>query len=98
LYDPTTAGCRDGLEASGVNENQGAESTVSFLLALLAMFDQAGAKTHGGHAEAERDEPRDVLAGELRAVGARARRAPVRDPSLTFSPDPDAPSPNPRIP
>jgi glycosyltransferase involved in cell wall biosynthesis len=42
LYDQSTAGCRDGLEASGMNENQGAESTVSFLLALLTMLDRAG--------------------------------------------------------
>lgn len=34
LYDPTTGGCRDGLHADRVNENQGAESTISFLLAL----------------------------------------------------------------
>ncbi len=76
LYDLSTAGCRDGLEASGVNENQGAESTVSFLLALLTMLDQAGAGTDGDHAEAERDEPRDVLAGELGAGAPRARRVP----------------------
>jgi hypothetical protein len=38
LYDFSTAGCHDGLEASAVNENQGAESVVSFLLALLAML------------------------------------------------------------
>jgi hypothetical protein len=37
LYDPTTGGCRDGLHANRVNENQGAESTLSFLLALLEM-------------------------------------------------------------
>jgi len=37
LYDPTTGGCRDGLHESRVNENQGAESTLSFLLALLEM-------------------------------------------------------------
>ena len=37
LYDPTTGGCRDGLHASRVNENQGAESSLSFLLALLEM-------------------------------------------------------------
>ncbi len=37
LYDPTTGGCYDGLHAGGVNENQGAESTLSFLLALLEM-------------------------------------------------------------
>jgi uncharacterized protein YyaL (SSP411 family) len=38
LYDYSTSGCHDGLEASAVNENQGAESVVSFLLALLAML------------------------------------------------------------
>ena len=37
MYDPRTGGCRDGLHADRVNENQGAESTVSFLLALLEM-------------------------------------------------------------
>lgn len=37
LYDPRTGGCRDGLHADRVNENQGAESTLSFLLALLDM-------------------------------------------------------------
>ncbi len=37
LYDPTTGGCRDGLHADRVNENQGAESTLSFLLALAEM-------------------------------------------------------------
>ncbi len=37
LYDATTGGCRDGLHEDRVNENQGAESTVSFLLALLEM-------------------------------------------------------------
>jgi uncharacterized protein YyaL (SSP411 family) len=40
-YDFSTAGCRDGLETQGVNENQGAESVVSFLLALLAMLGLA---------------------------------------------------------
>jgi glycosyltransferase involved in cell wall biosynthesis len=37
LYDPTTGGCRDGLHPDRVNENQGAESTLSFLMALLEM-------------------------------------------------------------
>jgi glycosyltransferase involved in cell wall biosynthesis len=35
LYDFTTGGCYDGLEKNGVNYNQGAESTISFLLAVL---------------------------------------------------------------
>lgn len=37
LYDATTGGCRDGLHQDRVNENQGAESTLSFLLALCEM-------------------------------------------------------------
>ena len=37
LYDETTGGCRDGLHPDRVNENQGAESTLSFLMALLEM-------------------------------------------------------------
>lgn len=37
LYDPRTGGCRDALHADRVNENEGAESTLSFLLALMDM-------------------------------------------------------------
>jgi hypothetical protein len=37
LYDPSTGGCRDGLHPERANENQGAESTLSFLMALLEM-------------------------------------------------------------
>ena len=37
LYDSVTGGCRDGLHPDRVNENQGAESTLSFLMALLEM-------------------------------------------------------------
>jgi hypothetical protein len=37
LYDPSTGGCRDGLHAERANENQSAESTLSFLLALTEM-------------------------------------------------------------
>ena len=37
LYDEVTGGCRDGLHPDRANENQGAESTLSFLMALLDM-------------------------------------------------------------
>jgi glycosyltransferase involved in cell wall biosynthesis len=37
LYDFVTGGCRDGLHPERVNQNQGAESTLSFLTALLEM-------------------------------------------------------------
>src|ERR1700688_1317581 len=37
LYDVASGGCRDGLHPDRANENQGAESTLSFLMALLEM-------------------------------------------------------------
>ena len=37
LYDATTGGCRDGLHPDRVNQNQGAESTLAFLLSLAEM-------------------------------------------------------------
>ena len=37
LYDPTTGGCRDALGSDRVNQNQGAESSLAFLLSLAEM-------------------------------------------------------------
>jgi hypothetical protein len=37
LYDSVTGGCRDGLHPERANQNQGAESTLSFWMALLEM-------------------------------------------------------------
>lgn len=42
VYDSATAGCRDGLGRTAPNLNQGAESTISFLLALIEMLELAG--------------------------------------------------------
>jgi hypothetical protein len=41
VYDVSTGGCHDGLGASAVNRNEGAESTLAYLQALLAL-DAAG--------------------------------------------------------
>jgi hypothetical protein len=37
MYNSATKGCYDGLEKTSVNLNQGAESTLSYLLARLAV-------------------------------------------------------------
>jgi HEPN domain-containing protein len=37
IYNPVTGGCHDGLEEHNVNLNQGAESSVCYLLARLTM-------------------------------------------------------------
>lgn len=42
MYDPLTGGCYDGLTAKGPNLNQGAESTVSFIISQLRMLEMLG--------------------------------------------------------
>ncbi len=38
LYDHETHGCADGLQPNGVNRNQGAESTLAYLISHLVVF------------------------------------------------------------
>ena len=38
IYNPATGGCYDGLEERNINLNQGAESTVCFLMTRLSMI------------------------------------------------------------
>jgi hypothetical protein len=47
IYNPCTGGCYDGLEENYVNLNQGAESTISYLMARCAVekrFDKKKAE------------------------------------------------------
>ena len=37
LYDAKTGGCRDGLMADGINNNEGAESSLAWLLSLMIL-------------------------------------------------------------
>src|SRR5262249_46331666 len=39
LYDENTGGCRDGLMPDGANQNQGGESTLAWLIALLSLHE-----------------------------------------------------------
>jgi glycosyltransferase involved in cell wall biosynthesis len=66
VYDPTTGGCRDGLHADRVNENQGAESTLSFLIALMEM----------------RAEHRLTAKRSIRPIAQAARADYASEPSL----------------
>ena len=47
IYNPCTGGCYDGLEEYNVNLNQGAESTVSYLMARLTMEENLKGKAVG---------------------------------------------------
>jgi glycosyltransferase involved in cell wall biosynthesis len=46
LFDPATGGCRDGLHVDRPNQNQGSESTLSFLLALHEMRTVTALNVH----------------------------------------------------
>jgi hypothetical protein len=66
LYDHATGGCRDGLQAHSVNENQGAESTLCWLMALLAVYK------HRGQGEIKRgDEKEPVRETDKKRVAAK---------------------------
>ncbi|MDE3199351.1 MAG: glycosyltransferase family 4 protein [Acidobacteriota bacterium] len=51
LYDAATGGCKDGLHPDRVNENQGAESTLSFLMALLELREEKVTNVNQLHQE-----------------------------------------------
>ena len=72
LYDHASGGCRDGLEQDGVNENQGAESTLSYILSLLAIYNLRGLTATQRDAEkSERDVRKlDDSDERLKSVGA----------------------------
>lgn len=40
IYNPATGGCYDGLEENNINLNQGAESTVCYLIARLSLIKE----------------------------------------------------------
>ena len=86
MYDFRTKGSADGLEATGVNLNQGAESMVSFLLSLLSILE-------GYSTTAKLDSEKKTLLEELVGSGLsvrtvkdvpakeRANRDPVEEPN-----------------
>ena len=63
IYDFTTGGCKDGLHSDRVNENQGSESTLAYILSLLLMHDMQMELTLGELPADKATEP-----GEQRPV------------------------------
>ena len=60
VYDFRTKGCNDGLTPDGVNTNQGAESTLSFLLGLLAVIESYAFIDKTRASNSTSSPPRDV--------------------------------------
>jgi glycosyltransferase involved in cell wall biosynthesis len=86
LYDFKTKGCNDGLLRDGVNTNQGAESTLSFLLSLLAIVESYAIvdKIHG-HSKSvslseertpEKTQPIKSISGKKNSLKAGLKKSP----------------------
>ncbi len=58
MYYPATGACADGLTPDGPNKNKGAESTISFLLAQVALYrwELLGRFHHGKRTDSENNE------------------------------------------
>lgn len=54
LYNFKTGGCADGLTEDGVNQNQGAESALCYLLALLTLMEISSEQDRGAKGTATR--------------------------------------------
>jgi len=63
LYDHETHGCCDGLECTGINRNQGAESTIAYLASHLVFL-----KTKEWQLESEKKKINKLTKNELMAV------------------------------
>lgn len=61
IYNPCTGGCYDGLEKEYINLNQGAESTVSYLMARLTMEKNALRKTQSNRSFLVRKKEKMVV-------------------------------------
>ncbi|MEM8739096.1 MAG: glycosyltransferase family 4 protein [Planctomycetota bacterium] len=83
LYDNTTGGCCDALHPHGVDENQGAEATVSWILSLLSLYE------HNLAEEDPKGERRAQPTGPNGASGSGgAGRAAPRTRSASSVPTP----------
>jgi glycosyltransferase involved in cell wall biosynthesis len=72
IYNFRTKGCHDGLLAGGINPNQGAESTLSFMLSLLEIIES--------YASSERIFSKTAVSVKQDAIKSKketARRGPA---------------------
>ncbi|MEM9883106.1 MAG: hypothetical protein AAF800_09345, partial [Planctomycetota bacterium] len=85
LYDHATGGCCDALLPHGVDANQGAQATVSWLLSLLSLYEHNLAEeqdTPPTDAPPGTAEPADT-APPPQATGPRPPTRPAPSPTVT---------------
>ena len=70
LYDAQTGACRDGLQPDRVNQNQGAESTLAFLLASLELRLADVETSANDEKRQARDEATRLLSAQSTVLGS----------------------------
>jgi glycosyltransferase involved in cell wall biosynthesis len=63
LYDYHTGGCRDGLHPDGPNLNQGAESTLAWLISLMTVMTQLRERDAAGRQAGAAQQPVESASG-----------------------------------
>ena len=84
VYDFRTKGSADGLEVSGVNYNQGAESLLSFLLSLLCVLESYPERLRLENEDAPFPEEKNV--GQLERAAIKDIAAKNETPEKTTDP------------
>ncbi|MEM9418355.1 MAG: glycosyltransferase, partial [Planctomycetota bacterium] len=98
LYDNTTGGCCNALLPQGVDENQGAQATVSWLLSLLSLYEhnldldneQASALSPSSAGPGDGQPTDSTPSGKKPTASAPARTSPK--PTITKNIAPPAPN------
>jgi len=105
LFDARTGGCRDALHTDRVNENQGAESTVAFLLSLVEMTllesslsaFLAPVETSAPAAPRQRQNPAVPIAAAVSESAVTAAALPAEpvpvESTASAAPEPEATAP-----
>ncbi len=68
VYDRTTGACYDGITPQGLNLNQGAEATISYLLARLELETLSHARAHDIETRRQVASKSEPMAGVVRAT------------------------------
>jgi hypothetical protein len=79
LYNFRTKGCYDGLTQDGVNVNQGAESTLSFLLSILAVVESYALLDKVTSSKSESRPPANSIEQPIKKKAAPIKSIRVKD-------------------
>jgi len=90
LYDNTTGGCCNALHSQGVDENQGAQATVSWLLSLLSLYEH---NLDADGENAQETKPHSAGPSGQTSPGPSSTSNNSAKPAAAKTPPPSTPSP-----